>query len=195
MEFFDGGHQWPPVDLTMRAFGWMEIVAMKEGRRARDVEFARTILAEDMARAKGLEEKGLFVEAWRSYGAIASTYTGLIDVSDAERRHHALEGDERFKAARRIEDRVDRREREQTTVLADALGRLNGEGVPLVAELRGRLNLDDLLKASRGDGYEAASASRSLALIRIQLSTIARDFEANHNPRADVVQKVLDSIK
>jgi predicted esterase len=195
MEFFDGGHQWPPIDLTMRAFGWMEIVAMKEGRRARDVELARTILDEDMARAHALEDKGLFIEAWRSYGAIASSYAGLIDVTDAERRHHALEADERFKSARKVQDRVDRREREQAAALARALGRLNGEDVPLVAELRGLLNLDDLLKASRGKGDEAASASRSLALIRIQLSTIARDFQEQHNPRADVVQKVLDSIK
>ena len=195
MELFDGGHQWPPVELTMRAFGWMEMVAMKEGRRARDVEFAKTIFGEDMARAHALEDKGLFVEAWRSYGAIASTYAGLIDVSDAERRHHALEADERFKSARKTEDRVDRRERDQATALARTLGRLNGEDVPLVAELRGLLNLDDLLKASRGDGYEAASASRSLALIRIQLSTIERDFQERHNPRADVIQKVLDSIK
>ena len=195
MEFFDGSHQWPPVDLTMRAFGWMEIVAMKEGRRPRDVEFARTVFAEDMARARALEDQGLVIEAWRSYGAIASTYTGIVDASEAERRHHGLEVDERFKSARKTEDRVDRRERDQATALARALGRLNGEDVPLVAELRGLLNLDDLLKTSRGNGYEAASASRSLALIRIQLSTIARDFDEKHNPRGDVVQKVLDSIK
>jgi hypothetical protein len=64
-----------------------------------------------------------------------------------------------------------------------------------VAELRSRLNLDSLSKTSRGDGYEAASAGRSLALIRIQLSTIARDLRDKHDVRADVVQKVLDSIK
>lgn len=195
MEFFDGGHQWPPVDLTMRAFGWMEMVAMKEGRRPRDAEFAHKILDEDLSRARALEDKGLLIEAWRSYGAIASTYVGLVDTSEVERRRHALESDDRFKAARKIEDRVDRREREQATALARALGRLNGEDIPLVAELRGLLNLDDLLKASRGDGYDAASASRSLALIRIQLSTIARDFQEKHNPRGEVVQTVLDSIK
>src|SRR4029453_9386649 len=43
MEFFDGGHQWPPPDLIARAFGWMEIVAMKDVRRSRDLDFARTL--------------------------------------------------------------------------------------------------------------------------------------------------------
>src|SRR6476661_1118351 len=78
MEFFDGGHQWPPPDLIARSFAWMEIVAMKDGRRPRDPDLARTLLAEDMTRARTLEERSLFTEAWRSYGAIVSSCTGLI---------------------------------------------------------------------------------------------------------------------
>jgi len=195
MEFFDGGHQWPPADVIARALGWMEIVAMKDGRRPRDLDFARTLLAEDMARARALEERALFTEAWRSYGAIAATYTGLVDASDAERRVRSLESDDRFKSARKIEERVDRREQEQALALARVLSRLTEDETPLVAELRSRLNLDSLLKTSRGEGYEAAAASRSLALIRIQLSTTARELTSKHDARADVVQKVLDSIK
>ena len=195
MEFFDGGHQWPPSDLIARALGWMEIVAMKEGRGPRDADLARTLLAEDMARARTLEERALFTEAWRSYGAIASSYAGLIDVSEAERRVRSLESDTRFKSARKTEERADRREQEQAVTLARVLSRLSEDEVPLVAELRSRLNLDALSKASHGEGYDAASASRSLARVRIQLSTIARDLGNQHDPRADVVQKVLDSIK
>jgi dienelactone hydrolase len=195
MEFFDGGHQWPPSDLVVRALGWMEVIAMKEGRRPRDQDLARTLFGEDMARARTLEDRSLFIEAWRSYGAIASSYKSLIDVSDAERRRGSLESDERFKAARKAEDRADRRERDQAVALAGVLNRFTGDEVPLVAELRSRLNLDTLAKASRGEGYEAASASRSLALVRIQLSTIARDLRDQHDVRAEVIQKVLDSIK
>jgi dienelactone hydrolase len=195
MEFFDGGHQWPPSDLIARALGWMEIVAMKEGRGSRDADLARTLLAEDMARARTLEERALFTEAWRSYGAIASSYAGLIDVSEAERRVRGLESDTRFKSARKTEERADRRAQEQAVALARVLSRLTEDEVPLVAELRSRLNLDALLKASHGEGYDAASASRSLALVRIQLSTTARDLGNRHDSRADVVQKVLDSIK
>ena len=195
MEFFDGGHQWPPADLVARALGWMEIVAMKEGRRPRDLDLARTLLAEDMARAQMLEERALFTEARRSYGSIASSYAALLDAGDAERRGRALDGDDRFKSARKSEERADRREQEQAVALARVLSRLTEDEVPLVAELRNRLNLDALSKASRGEGYDAASASRSLALIRIQLSTSARDLRDKRDPRADVIQKVLDSIK
>jgi pimeloyl-ACP methyl ester carboxylesterase len=195
MEFFDGGHQWPPPDVIARALGWMEILAMKDGHRPRDPELARTLLAEDIARAHMLEERALFTEARRSYAAIATTYTGLVDVSEAERRVRTLENDDRLKSARKIEERADRREQEQAVALARVLSRLSEDDVPLVAELRSRLNLDSLLKASRGDGYDAASAARSLALVRIQLSTTARELRDKHDVRADVLQKVLDSIR
>ena len=195
MEFFDGGHQWPPSDLIVRALGWMEIVAMRDGRRPRDLDLVPMLLAEDMARAQMLEERGLVIEARRSYESIASSYTGLIDVGDAERRGRILESDDRFKAAKKMEERADRREQEQAIALARVLSRLTEDEVPLVAELQSRLSLDALSKASHGQGYDAASASRSLALIRIQLSSIARELRDKHDARADVVQKVLDSIK
>jgi dienelactone hydrolase len=195
VEFFDGGHQWPPPDLVARAFAWMEIVAMKDGRRSRDQDLARTLLGEDMTRAGELEQRGLLTEAWRSYGAIASSYSGVIDASEAERRRHNLEAGDRFKTAQKIEERADRRERDQAVALGRVLTRLTADDVPLAAELRSRLNVDALVKASRGEGYDAESAARSLALMRIQLSTIAREMRDRHDVRADVVQKVLDSIK
>jgi predicted esterase len=195
MEFFDGGHQWPPSDLVVRALGWMEMIAMVEDRRSRDQDLARTLFGEEMARARTLEERSLPIEAWRSYSAITSSYKNLIDVSDAERRRRSLENDERFKAARKAEDRADRRERDQAVALGRVVNRLTEEEVPLVAELRSRLNLETLARASRGEGYDAASASRSLALVRIQLSAIARELREKHDARADVIQKVLDSIK
>jgi len=195
VEFFDGGHQWPPPDLVARAFAWMEIVAMKDGRRSRDQDLARTLLGEDMTRAGELEQRGLLTEAWRSYGAIASSYAGVIDASEAERRRHNLEAGDRFKTAQKIEERADRRERDQAVALGRVLTRLTAADVPLAAELRSRLNVDTLVKTSRGEGYDAESAARSLALMRIQLSTIAREMRDRHDVRADVVQKVLDSIK
>ena len=134
-------------------------------------------------------------EAWRSYGAIASSYSGVIDASEAERRRHNLEAGDRFKTAQKIEDRADRRERDQAVALGRVLTRLTADDVPLAAELRSRLNVDALVKTSRGEGYDAESATRSLALVRIQLSTIAREMRDRHDVRADVVQKVLDSIK
>jgi dienelactone hydrolase len=195
VDFFDGGHQWPPTEITFRALGWMEVVSMKEGRRSRDLDLVRTILADDVARARALEDRGLLTEAWRSYGTIVATYTGLVDVGDAERRLRAIETDSRFKNARKLEERADRREQQEIYAVGKVAARLAEENPPLLAELRAQLNLDSLENASRGEGYEAASATRSIALVRIQLSTMAREMRDKHDVRADLVQKVLDSIK
>ncbi len=195
IEFFDGGHQWPPADTTFRALAWMEVLAMKDGRRARDLDLARTILAEDVSRARTLEERGLLTEAWRAYGSIVATYSGLIDAADAERRFKAIESDPKFKDARRLEERADRREQQVIYAIGRAISQLGEDTPPLVAQLRSQLNLDSLEKASRGQGYEAESAARSIALVRIQLTTIAREMKDRHDARADAVQKVLDSMK
>ena len=196
VEFFDGGHQWPPAQLTFRALGWMELVAMKEGRRPRDADLATRVLADDMAHARSFEEHGLLTDAQRSYESIVASYAGLVDVSEAERRSKTIESDARFKSARKLEERADRRERDE----ADAVGRmmtrlLSAEDPPLVQELRGQINLDSLVKAARGDSYEAASARRSLALVRVQLASLLRDLQGKADRRADVLQKILDSMK
>jgi len=195
VEFFDGGHQWPPSDIALRALGWMEVVAMKDGRRPRDLDLAKAILAEDISRARALEERGLLTEAWRSYRTIVTTYTGLLDVADADRRLRAIDSDHKFKDARKLEERADRREQQEIYAIGKVVAQLSTDDPPLVAQLRSQLNLDSLEKASRGEGYEAASATRSIALVRIQLSTVARDLRDKHDVRADLVQKVLDSIK
>jgi dienelactone hydrolase len=195
VEFFDGGHQWPPSDIAVRALGWMEIVAMKDGRRQRDLDLAKTILSEDMSRARGLEERGLLTEAWRSYRTIVTTYTGLLDMTDADRRLRAIDADNRVKDARKLEERADRREQQEIYAVGKVVAELGGDDPPLIAQLRSQLNLDSMEKASRGEGYEAASATRSIALVRIQLSTVARELRDKHDVRADLVQKVLDSIK
>jgi predicted esterase len=195
VEFFDGGHQWPPSDIAVRALGWMEVVAMRDGRRPRDLDFAKTILAEDMSRARALEQRGLLTEARRSYRTIVTTYTGLLDVTDVDRRLHAIEADNKFKDARKLEERADRREQQEIYAVGKVVAQLGADDPPLVAQLRSQLNLDSLEKALRGEGYEAASATRSIALVRIQLSTVARELRDQHDVRADLVQKVLDSIK
>ena len=196
VEFFDGGHQWPPADLTLRALGWMEVVAMKEGRRPRDVALANSILAEDMARARGLEERGLLSEAWQSYRSIADSYSGVVDVADATARKRVIEADARFKNLRKLEERTDRREREAAGALGRLQSKLTTESEPLLAgPVRASLDLDSLEKAARGDSYQAASAQRSLALIRVQLSTLVRELEARHDRQAGVLRTVLDSIK
>jgi hypothetical protein len=112
-----------------------------------------------------------------------------------EKRGKTLESDARFKSARKLEERADKRERDEADAVGRMLARLSGEEPPHMQEVRGQLNLDSLMKAARGDSYDALSARRSLALVRVQLSSLVRDLQATGDKRAEILQKILDSMK
>jgi hypothetical protein len=181
LELFQGGHQWPPVELADAALGWLELVAMKDGRRARDAGLVSSMLMDDLTRARALDERGALTDARRSYGAIVETYATLADVSEARARLAALDADSRLKDLRRMEQRADDRERERTAAIDQMLARLAAEEPASVPQLRSMMNFDSVLKASRGDSYEASSARRSLELLFMQASSARRELEAKHD--------------
>jgi hypothetical protein len=41
LAIFEGGHGWPPSDLAGEAIEWLEIQAMRSGRRTADAAFLR----------------------------------------------------------------------------------------------------------------------------------------------------------
>jgi hypothetical protein len=181
LELFQGGHQWPPVELADAALGWLELLAMKDDRRPRDNSLAASMLIEDLKRTRALDERGALTDARRSYGEIVETYTTLADVSEARTRLAAIDADPRFKELRRNEERSDDRERERGASIDRMLARLAAEEPASVSELRSMLSVDSILKASRGDSYEAGSARRSLELLFVQATSARREFEARRD--------------
>jgi hypothetical protein len=154
---------------------------MKDGRRVRDTSLASSILTDDLKRARALEEGGALTDARRSYGAIVETYATLADVSEARARLAAIDADSRLKDLRRREERSDDREHERATAIDRMLSRLAAEEPTSVAELRSMLSVDSVLKASRGDSYEAGSARRSLELLFVQATSARREFESRRD--------------
>jgi hypothetical protein len=181
LELFQGGHQWPPVELADAALGWFELLAMKDGRRGRDSGLATSMLIEDLKRARALGERGALTDARRSYAAIVETYASLADVSEARARLAAIDADGRLKDLRRREERSDDRERERASGIDRMLSRLAAGEPASVPELRSIFSFDSVLKASRGDSYEAAGARRSLELLFVQATSARREFEARRD--------------
>lgn len=88
---FEGPHQWAPPEVWDEAFGWMSLLEMKDGRRARDLSVVRVALDSGLARARGFEEGGEPYLALREYKGIVATFQGLADVAVATARAAALE--------------------------------------------------------------------------------------------------------
>ena len=82
---FEGGHQWLSSTLAVQAVEWMELEAMKTGRRARDKAEVNQILAARVAEA----QKDDF-QSWLILSHLAEDFKGLADVSKYAARANAL---------------------------------------------------------------------------------------------------------
>jgi len=83
---FDGGHDWASRALATQAIEWMEIQAMKAGRRPVDQALAEALFASNLARIQGLESSGRLAEAFFGYVALAAEFRGLKEDSEFERK-------------------------------------------------------------------------------------------------------------
>jgi hypothetical protein len=113
LEYFDGVHQWIPDTMALRAAGWLEALAMNDGRRARDESLATVLREADVTAARALEDEGRLTEAYRLYSSAAETFADLTDVSAVRSKLSALDADRRMTEARKEEQLVDRDERER----------------------------------------------------------------------------------
>lgn len=87
---FEGGHVWLSSELAIEAVEWMEVQAMKDGRRARDAAELNAIFARRQAALQGITNRKDELLALRS---IVADFTGLANVSAAEARVSILERD------------------------------------------------------------------------------------------------------
>ncbi|MGD1094772.1 MAG: hypothetical protein ABSB35_22620 [Bryobacteraceae bacterium] len=85
---FDGGHTWLPSDLAVEAVEWMEVQAMKSGRRGRDDALLNKIFEIRKAKAAAQTDAK---STYLALTAIAMDFAGLKDVSEFSKRAAALE--------------------------------------------------------------------------------------------------------
>jgi predicted esterase len=170
VESFEGGHAWPPTAAATAAVEWMEVQAIKEGRRPRDDALLEALLARQADAARGLESAGLLLEASHAYRAAARQFGGLRDVSEIEQAAARLGASERVRGLvaareRRLKAEADYRQR-----AAQAFADVTPEAAPSsLKKVVGRLDIDALKKqAQSGDREESLSARRQLASVYVQ---------------------------
>jgi len=75
----------------MRALGWMEIMAIKQGSKPKDDSLLDETLGQEMADASALSTAGKVYWAARQYESVAQLFDGLRDVSGAASEASRLE--------------------------------------------------------------------------------------------------------
>ena len=84
---FRGGHTLPPDDVAFDAIEWMELQAMRSGRRSRDEALAARMVEKRPARIAASTDVAETVYLLR---AVVEDFKGLADVTADERRLEGL---------------------------------------------------------------------------------------------------------
>lgn len=126
VQTFEGRHEWPPVSVATAAVEWMELHAMKAGKRPRDEDFINTTWQQLLNEARTLEESKKYLEAYELYLELAESFKGLRDVAQIETKANQLSESREVKAAIREEQAQFKKQRELETQLSSLISGHDG---------------------------------------------------------------------
>jgi tetratricopeptide (TPR) repeat protein len=109
LAIFDGGHEWLPAPLAVEALEWLELQAMRSGRRPRDDALIGTLFRKRLQTVAAARDAG---EAYVGYLAVAADFDGLTDTSGPAAKAADLKDSkavrEYFRAERKAEQQEQR---------------------------------------------------------------------------------------
>jgi predicted esterase len=126
LQTFDGRHEWPPNAVATAAVEWMELHAIKAGKRPRDDAFINATWQQLISDAKAREESKNYFEAYQLYLDLAQSFRGVRDVAEIERKVKQLVDSRELKAALREEQAQTKKQRELENRLNSLIADRNG---------------------------------------------------------------------
>jgi len=103
IQTFDGRHEWPPEPVATAAVEWMELHAIKAGKRPRDDGFISRMWEQLLSDAKTREAAKNYYDAYQMYLDLAQVFKGLRDITQIEAKVNELGNNRELKAAIRDE--------------------------------------------------------------------------------------------
>jgi len=200
IERFDGGHQWPPLELATRAVEWLELQAMRRELRPRDQPWVDSLYAAWLARAERTDSAGDVAAAMRAYVQLRSDFQGMTNPAAADARLAKLQGDARIRRTDAAEAAVAERDRGWVTVMLAFSAELErSSSPPSLDEARKRLDLDRMRReaARTDDSTSAVAARRSLERTFTHFSFYVprQFFDARRYAHADAALRIARIIK
>ena len=170
IEVYDGSHQWPPEGFVTQALGWIALQEMKRGTRERSPALIEALWAEDLARARALEDAGRLWRAWRVYKAMAADFEGLRGTGEIREKIATLEASETLKRDLREREARDRRDRGYLERIPRFFSAAGPEVRPdSLSQLLSDLQVPDLKTREKSqDPEERLAAQRLLYAVYIQ---------------------------
>jgi predicted esterase len=81
---FEGGHMWAPKEICTRAVEWMEVQAIKAGKRAKDDALVESLWKHAAEEAHRAEDEKRFYDAYLALLALVEDFRGLRDTTEFE---------------------------------------------------------------------------------------------------------------
>ncbi len=161
--FYDGRHQWPDAATCLRALGWMEVMAIKQGARDKDEALLDEIIGRELAEASALAAAERPFWAARQYEAVSRLFEGLRDINGPAAEAQKLKQSAAYADYLNKEQRRDEKETslQQDFARAIALIEESPEDRTGLLEILRDLGLGSLKKEAKEAG---AVEDRSLAL-------------------------------
>ncbi|HKR62852.1 MAG TPA: hypothetical protein VJZ00_03900 [Thermoanaerobaculia bacterium] len=164
---FKGEHRWMPPELVPDAFGWFELMAMKDKKRMRDDALIAKLYTRDLASAAH------DVNALR---AVARTYDGLRDVAEVRAEIARLEADPESRRAVEEQAKWDRFEEQFTKDVFGKIGAIyselrQSELRPTPGDITRGFRIAELKRRATREGEEGLAARRLLESVYSQLAS------------------------
>ncbi len=173
VQTFDGRHEWPPTSVATAAVEWMELQAMKTGKRPRDDGFINATWQQLLSEARTLEESKKYNEAYQLYLDLVASFKGLRDVAELETKVNQLGDSREVKAAIREEQAQIKKQRE-----------LQGRLSTLIAARDGAASINQ-----SEDGFDAGN------LLPKILNDLRKQSKATEDStQRRVARRVLDGL-
>jgi poly(3-hydroxybutyrate) depolymerase len=175
LAIFEGGHTWLSSALAVEAVEWMEVQAMKSGRKPRDEpEIDRLFARRAAVAAAGHADKDTFL----AVQALAADFKSLRDVSSFEARAAELGRDPNVRAALKKDRDEDDREEALLREITSAGARLASEDerLPALVELRQRWKGLSEQATQKDDSVQRRMARRVLGSLSAGAITKDPDY-------------------
>jgi predicted esterase len=200
IRIFDGDHMWPPKEVCTEALEWMEVQAMRNGKREKDPTLIESLFQKRLKEAESQKVQGLLNEAAEEYQSISKDFDTLRDVTATTSEASRLYASEEVKLWQQEEtqrDQLDAQFRQKLQSVNQSL-RDSSKNVPKLETVLAFLEIQSLKKkaAEAPSKYDRLQAQRLLEVVAVQHGFyLARGFrEYGDYPRAALTLSVAAEI-
>lgn len=161
---FEGEHSWPPAAFCTEAVEWLELQAIKSGRRNRDDKLIAELFAKQVERLRADESANKTFDVFLQAAALAKDFQGLGNVGEFAAKAEQLKSSKEVKDGFKQEKNEEQLQQSYLRNLFTLRDRLRTDENPSAVTVELRTLIANLRKKSESDvpGSERSVARRTL---------------------------------